>query len=997
MNVRVLASGMAALENIIHALTRGARLCLEDACQLEAADDGTGFVASSGGLMSAFRLDGLKQRLDDEAFEHFVGDVAIALTPLMVSAAHTVQVVLERDPDRTPRDLDRLFAPVQQAARRLGLSLEDVLDDTRARLLATCCSERAHLVVWTHPTALTLPERRQARREYFQGIRQLDPAHPPLEGQNPAALYRPLRETHAAVVTALGRDLNARGLFVSLLTCHDFLYELRASLEPMTTDGWRAILPGDPLPMRAYPRRRDLSHLWYPRIGYQLCESAFDRPASDGVIEAGGRYHASTYLEFGPQEVRRFDLLSSQLDRTLPARLAFQLDGGFGGWGLRRVLADFWAFCGQYNRRISDAFSMIETTQREEPTPRVRVCATTWGPDAAAARARVARLRAALETWGAQQWCIERGDPAVAVLASLAGFAADLTPGEPHAMPVTDAVRWLPLTRPALPWTHGSIIFRSEDGKLMPFQPGSPLQAYWITLIAGSLGSGKSLTMHHDNLAFLLGGERDVPYLSIIEPGASARGLIETCQAEAPDGRRHHFVYRRVRQHADDAINPLDLQLGLRDLLPLEKAFVRNFLIALATPANEAVAPPGVAEVVAEVVSGIYAYYRDDAHGHPKFYEARRDYRVDAALAHHAIAADPKTPWFQLVDRLFEAGDVTNANRANRFASPLIHDCIAYLAHDEKIRQTWGQVDVEGRGPLIGFVMRQWTHAVTVLPLLSVPTALDLSNARVVVLDIEEIATRGGQFSNWEASISYMLARQVAAGHFYLHEDHVTDWPVRYQEYQRRRILELRSQHKRLCLDELHRLRGGAQATMEQLATDALESRKHGNELVFCSQLFDHFPDTILKNASARLILGASVEEAKHIAERFDLNVAEQQAMRRHLHGPTDEGAPMLLSVDTRYGRFTQLVYLTTGVQERWALTTREQDRALRALVMARVPATAARRALADRFPGGTCVGELHRRIDQVAARRGQRLTDDDQQLLIQDLAGEVIAAATRR
>lgn len=997
MNLNLLAASMEGLENILHAVTRGARICLEDLCQIEAADDQTNFVLTGGGMMSALRLQGLRYRLDEVAFEQFINDVAIALTPTLVHATHSIQIVLERDPDRTPRELTRLFEPLYRATQRLGLDLSDILDDTHRQVLANSCSEHAYLTIWTHPSALTKPEKRHARKEYFKEIKKLDPPHPPLEGQNPAALFRPLRETHTATVEALMRDLNARGLFLEPLSCHQFLHELRVSLEPSTSKGWRAVLPGDVFPLRDYPRTRDLSHLWYPRVGYQLCESTFERPARDGVIQAGERYLASTYLEFGPQEVRPFALLFAQLDRQLPARIAFQLDGGFAGWGLRRVLADFWAFSAQYNRQISDAFNVIEAIQRHQPTPRLRLCATTWGPDAITARARIARLRAALEAWGAQQWRIERGDTVGAALASLPGFAHDLTPGEPHATPLTEAVRLLPLTRPALPWRDGGLLFRSEDGKLLPFQPGSSLQDYWITLIAGSLGSGKSLTMHHDNLVFLLTGEQQVPYLSIIEPGASAQGLIETCQASVPEDQRHQFVYRRLRQTRDDAINPLDLQLGMRDLLPLEKAFARNFLTALATPATETIAPPNVAEVVAEVVNGIYRYYADDAHGHPKLYEARRHHQVDAALVRHAIPHDSRTPWFQLVDALFARGDVLNAHRANRFTVPLLTDCISYLAQDEKIRQTWGAVELESWGRVIDFVIRQWTHAVTVLPMLAAPTAIDLTTARVVVLDIEEIATRGGQFSSWEASISYMLARHVAAHHFYLHEDHVEDWPIQYQRYQRQRILEIRSQHKRLCLDEVHRLRGGAQATMAQLETDALESRKHGVQLMLCSQLFDHFPDTILRNSSARIILGASVEEGKHIAERFGLNAAEQEVLRLHLHGPTPEGAPMLLSVDTRFGRFTQWVYLTLGVQERWALTTREQDRALRRLVMDQLPAATARNALAQRFPTGSCVAELHQRIDRLAARKGNLLTRDDQQLLIQQLASEVIGLANPR
>ena len=88
---------------------------------------------------------------------------------------------------------------------------------------------------------------------------KLDPPHPPLDGQNPGALFGSLRETHAALVATLARDLDAAGLFLEPMACHDFLAELRSSLEPSTTAGWRACLPGDPLPRRAWGRRRDLS------------------------------------------------------------------------------------------------------------------------------------------------------------------------------------------------------------------------------------------------------------------------------------------------------------------------------------------------------------------------------------------------------------------------------------------------------------------------------------------------------------------------------------------------------------------------------------------------------------------------------------------------------------------------------------------------------------------------------------------------------------------
>ena len=73
----------------------------EDRCQLEAADSDTALVMTGGGLMTAIALQGLRQQWDAPAFERLVEAVTVALTPMAHRTCHSVQFVLERDPDRT--------------------------------------------------------------------------------------------------------------------------------------------------------------------------------------------------------------------------------------------------------------------------------------------------------------------------------------------------------------------------------------------------------------------------------------------------------------------------------------------------------------------------------------------------------------------------------------------------------------------------------------------------------------------------------------------------------------------------------------------------------------------------------------------------------------------------------------------------------------------------------------------------------------------------------
>ena len=75
-------------------------------------------------------------------------------------------------------------------------------------------------------------------------------------------------------------------------------------------------------------------------------------------------------------------------------------------------------------------------------------------------------------------------------------------------------------------------------------------------------------------------------------------------------------------------------------------------------------------------------------------------------------------------------------------------------------------------------------------------------------------------------------------------------------------------------------------------------------------------------------------------------------------------------------------------------MTTVEQDRALRVRVMERLPAATARRALARRFPSGSCVAELRERTERLELERGTAVTGEDRALLIRELADEVVAGA---
>ena len=68
------------------------------------------------------------------------------------------------------------------------------------------------------------------------------------------------------------------------------------------------------------------------------------------------------------------------------------------------------------------------------------------------------------------------------------------------------------------------------------------------------------------------------------------------------------------------------------------------------------------------------------------------------------------------------------------------------------------------------------------IPLLSQVTKFDLGEARVVSLDLDEVAKSGGDAADRQTAVMYMLARYILARHYYLTEDNLADIPDAYRE-----------------------------------------------------------------------------------------------------------------------------------------------------------------------------------------------------------------------
>ena len=90
-------------------------------------------------------------------------------------------------------------------------------------------------------------------------------------------------------------------------------------------------------------------------------------------------------------------------------------------------------------------------------------------------------LAAHLQSWGGCTVRQATGHPVKAWVSTLPGTSL-MNIATRYAAPLRDVLSTLPLFRPASLWPAGAVVYRSRDGRLFPYQPGSEWQGTWNEL-----------------------------------------------------------------------------------------------------------------------------------------------------------------------------------------------------------------------------------------------------------------------------------------------------------------------------------------------------------------------------------------------------------------------------------------------------------------------------------------------------------------------------------
>ncbi len=959
---------MGILDSLIKPIVRLMRQPVESFIRLETADDAYTLASEDGSLLTVVRVDGSRQIIGDLEYQKILSDCVVKMGTRFDRPGHAIQVYFSRNPERIHEELKKLLRPNYIAARNVGLEIEDIFVERSKNLARYLAWEEIYFVLWTRPMVLSKTDfAREAERARKKKWVKADDAQYPFAG------IEGLRTRHRSFVGATVTSLHEMGIQAIEMEVHEALVAIRSNLLQQSGDStWRAFLPGDPIPVRAPEKKRDLSEILWPTLRQQLT-MASARVINDHVVEMGKYLWGGVDMVLGPTDPLPFPaFLARMSEAEAPFRMSFLLEGGgIQGMAMQAFLSSVFAVTNAENKQVKDALEALSELARSEPVVKLRLSFCTWAPkdNMDMLEDRLSALTQAAESWGYCQVSHISGDPLEQVLSSaLAIHCASTAP--PAVAPLYEVMKLIPWQRASSPFEKGSILFRTPDGRVWPYQTGTNVTTTWFDLVFAQPGGGKSVLMNTLNLGTCLtAGVSQLPFIAVIDIGPSSAGLVSLLKDALPPNRRSEVTSFRLQMTTQFAINPFDTKLGMRYPQVTERSFLNELLTLICTPPGQAEPYDGIAQLAGMVVDEMFRWRDDKAsNAEPRPYLPRIEQVVDEALRKYEIALPPSAYWWDVVDLLFEKGATYEASVAQRYAMPTLGDSVA-AARRPQIKNLLEQTSIGASSEsVIHAFERMITSGVREFPILSSVTKFSLAEIRICSLDLADVCPAGDAASDRQTAIMYMLARHALVTPWWINEEALAQMRPQYRAYHEKRLREFSETPKRLCYDEFHRT-SRTKSVRHQIIRDVREGRKRGIQIILASQMLDDFDKDMVDLATGVWILGTAVSEGAvdQTQKTFGLSDTARWIIRHRLTGPKAGGAPALLVLGTVDGKYEQHLINTLGPLELWAFSTTTEDVAIRNRLYTRLGAAQARRVLGANFPGGSARNELKRRIAELS------------------------------
>ncbi|MEZ5919639.1 MAG: type IV secretion protein IcmB, partial [Alphaproteobacteria bacterium] len=195
--------------------------------RLETADNETTLVAADGSLVSYIKVEGSRQIIGEEEYNHIIESATIKIGSRFDRQGHAMQIYFVRDPGRIGERLQSLIRPSRVSAQSIGLEIDDLIQERVNHLERFLTHEELYFVLWTRPTILTKNEFERSKKDARENAKKWLPAG---FSQYPYAALEPLRARHKSFVAAASAALNEMGIRGQLMEVHDALRSIRNNL-----------------------------------------------------------------------------------------------------------------------------------------------------------------------------------------------------------------------------------------------------------------------------------------------------------------------------------------------------------------------------------------------------------------------------------------------------------------------------------------------------------------------------------------------------------------------------------------------------------------------------------------------------------------------------------------------------------------------------------------------------------------------------------------------
>lgn len=939
-------------------------------------DDYT-IISRDESLLTVFEFNGVKTMMDDQdpsgvnnARRSFFDKIHAlndsTLIEILRKSGHTVEIFFQFDPDGGRKEISTFVSGQSNTTKSLNVNLKDVTDSQLEHLPKFIHSEHCYLGFWTSSNVLEsreLKEILERRAKMFEE----NPAYSfNTENQKGQSMYLGIAELktyHDSTVEMIESAFSESGFSLKKIPAKRAIAVTRAALNPLETAqnfeidketnelySWEPITFGDEIRLReqnTYFGKEiettlpvvDYKDAIMPSLASQIIINDPEDFYNMRYSRVGNMIFAPVTITLGPQKIMSFNVLFKRLSE---AKIPFFFkqtikSNGISLIGKKPMLANALLFLSGDNRRISDSYKQIlGTTNAGELTVRMSLQFVTSAPadDLVLLQKRHSQLVQHLSAWGQCEVSDISGSPSIALLDSLPFITQK---GRAQAMfpNTTDMFVMSPLFRPASIFDNPTILTRSVDGKVMPFELMSSKQTTWGIFTVAKPGSGKSVLVNTLlKGAMLKAGAKEFPFISVIDIGPSSAALAHIIKNALPPNKQHLVQAHKITMNQKYAVNICDLPLMLDEPDAEQLEMMAEIICEIIDQQED----KDFHSLIIEVLKRAYRNKSNGRMGRPRLYEKNTSSMIDRLIKEHNLPIQPSiTSWYDIRNMFFNLYiEEYSSNKpkdelipfdyyaavAQRYAVPTLYDLAEALEHPS-IKDVY-KFDANGTNePITDKFRRLLSSASQSYPNLFTATQIDFSNARFLSIDLDLVAT-----SNKQTTVFYLVYSYLLTKDFRLSKERVSSYPDSCRWYHLNRAETLFAQDKYIVFDEFHRpVRSGSVQIIRAVDRYNREGRKWGMSTILSSQDITDFDPIFIRSFSTSIFLTGDIQTAKEIQKAVDLNDAEYKALVKYCRGPTGKGAPFLAICSTKdEGKSSQLLYSTISPIEAWALSTTKED-----------------------------------------------------------------------